>query len=135
MEFGRKDESEFESSINIIPLVDIMLVLLIIFMITAPVLKHSFEVSLPETESTYPQPQKEEGTTNITITAKKEIKVNGLYIRNLEEFERVMRSIKQKDSVVIEADKKVEYGFVVQVMDMVKKSGFSKIGLITEAKR
>ncbi len=135
MEFRKGAESEFEANINVIPLVDIMLVLLIIFMITAPVLKHSFDVNLPETQSAHPQTHSEQNTTTVAITEKREIKVNGLIIRNLEELERVFGSIKDKENLIIEADKRVEYGLVVHVMDIAKKSGFNKIGLITEAKK
>jgi len=132
MEFRRSEGEEFESGINIIPLVDIMLVLLIIFMITAPVLKHSFEVNLPETENTGPQ----EFSQNIPIISLRKdgvVKVNGVPLRNLEELYSYAKHLEKKE-VLIEADKNLEYGYVVKIMDLLKGAGVERIGLVTEQK-
>lgn len=124
---GRDD---FESEINIIPLVDVMLVLLIIFMLTAPVLKTAFDVQLPESTSAQVIEQTEEVPT-ISISENGTIKINGMVVRTYNELEGILLRIKKKE-VIIEADKKVDYGRVIQVMDVVKRVGIDRIGLATE---
>lgn len=124
---GRDD---FESEINIIPLVDVMLVLLIIFMLTAPVLKTAFDVQLPESTSAQVIEQTEEVPT-ISISENGTIKINGMVIKTLNELKEVLLKIKRKE-VIIEADKKVDYGRVIQVIDIVKGAGIDRIGLATE---
>lgn len=124
---GRDD---FESEINIIPLVDVMLVLLIIFMLTAPVLKTAFDVQLPESTSAQVIEQTEEVPT-ISISENGTIKINGMVVRTYNELEGILLRIKKKE-VIIEADKKVDYGRVIQVMDIVKRVGIDRIGLATE---
>ncbi len=133
MEFRRADsDADFEASPNVIPLVDIMLVLLIIFMITAPVLKHSFEVDLPRAESPVLTEQTED-IPIITISRDGRIAVNGLYIRSTAELENVLAQLKKKE-VAIEADKNVKYEVVIEVMDTIKKIGIERIGLVTQQK-
>ncbi len=133
MEFRRADsDADFEASPNVIPLVDIMLVLLIIFMITAPVLKHSFEVDLPRAESPVLTEQTED-IPIITISRDGKITVNGLYIRSTAELENVLAQLKKKE-VAIEADKNVKYEVVIEVMDTIKKVGIERIGLVTQQK-
>lgn len=124
---GRDD---FESEINIIPLVDVMLVLLIIFMLTAPVLKTAFDVQLPESTSAQVIEQTEEVPT-ISISENGTIKINGMVVRTYNELEGILLRIKKKE-VIIEADKKVDYGRVIQVMDIVRRVGIDRIGLATE---
>ncbi|MCS7214255.1 MAG: biopolymer transporter ExbD [Candidatus Calescibacterium sp.] len=125
-----KKSDEFESQINIIPLVDIMLVLLIIFMLTAPVLKTAFDVELPESSSAQAIEQTDE-TPTISISEKGTIKINGMVISSLDELEKILSNMKRKD-VIIEADKRVDYGRIIEVMDIIRKSGIEKIGLATE---
>ena len=132
MEF-REQGDEFEASINIIPLVDIMLVLLIIFMITAPVLKHAFEVQVPETENTG-QEEFDQNIPVITLMKNRTVKVNGVKLRNLSELYSYAKHLGKKE-VLIEADRNLEYGFVVRVMDILRGAGVEKIGLITEQKK
>ena len=131
MEF-RDQGDDFEAGINIIPLVDIMLVLLIIFMITAPVLKHAFEVQVPETENTG-QREFDQNIPVITLMKNRTVKVNGVKLRNLTELYSYAKHLGKKE-VLIEADRNLEYGFVVKVMDILRGAGVEKIGLITEQK-
>ena len=132
MEF-RDQGDDFEAGINIIPLVDIMLVLLIIFMITAPVLKHAFEVQVPETENTG-QKEFDQNIPVITLMKNRTVKVNGVRLRNLTELYSYAKHLGKKE-VLIEADRNLEYGFVVRVMDILRGAGVEKIGLITEQKK
>lgn len=123
---------DFEAEINIIPLVDVMLVLLIIFMLTAPVLKTAFDVQLPESTSAQVVEQTEDIPT-ISLSENGTMKINGMIVRGPKELEEILLKIKKKE-VIIEADKKVDYGKVIQVMDIVKRSGIDRIGLATEHK-
>jgi len=101
------------SEINVTPFVDVMLVLLVIFMVTAPMIQSGISVNLPqaETEST----PAEEGLT-LTITKDKYIHIE---------------SSKQKKIVFIRADESLPYGFIMRILDISKKAGVEVTGLIT----
>lgn len=127
-----KGKDDFEAEINIIPLVDVMLVLLIIFMLTAPVLKTAFDVQLPESTSAQVIEQTEDVPT-ISLSENGTIKINGMVVRTHNELEGILSRIRKKE-VIIEADKKVDYGRVIQIMDIVKRVGIDRIGLATDHK-
>jgi biopolymer transport protein TolR len=132
MEF-KKESQDYEASINMIPLIDIMLVLLIIFMITAPVLKYSFDVDVPSVQTSQPTEQTED-IPLIVINKANEIRINGLVLKNYDELKRYASELKRKE-ILIEADKSVSYGIVVKVMDILKQAGVEKIGLVTQKEK
>ncbi len=119
------------SDINITPLVDVVLVLLIIFMVTTPMLVKGIKVNLPKT------------TTSSSNIGKKDIVIsidkNGNYYidkvlvkdNTLKDF---LKSHRNKE-VIIKSDKSVAYGVVVKLIDIVKTSGISRVGLATEPKK
>jgi TolR protein len=119
------------SEINVTPFVDVMLVLLVIFMVTAPLLQQGIDVNLPQAKGKDLPPEE-----RITLTVKK----GGVIFMNdnpvtLEEMGRKLKAIsKLNPNVFLRADKNVPYGFVVQVMGEVKESGIEKLGMITEPK-
>jgi biopolymer transport protein TolR len=126
--------------INVVPYIDVTLVLLIIFMITTPMLQTGVEVDLPEAEVATTVEQKD-GTPPIVIS----IKADGHYFLNVdgstdtevqpEEInEKVEAAVanKQTPQVLINADKTVEYGAVVTVMASLKNAGVPNVGLITK---
>jgi biopolymer transport protein TolR len=119
------------SEINVTPFVDVMLVLLVIFMVTAPLLQQGIDVNLPQAKGKDLPPEE-----RITLTVKKD----GVIFMNdnpvsLEEMGRKLKAIsKLNPNVFLRADKNVPYGFVVQVMGEVKESGIEKLGMITEPK-
>lgn len=119
------------SEINVTPFVDVMLVLLIIFMVTAPMMQSGIGVDLPQAETeTAPA---EEGLT-ITITADRFIHVEESVI-NINLLERKLLEYfygKPKKIVYLKADEKLPYGFVIDVLDAVKKAGVEVVGLVTE---
>ena len=131
----RKGKSKLMSEINVTPLVDVMLVLLIIFMITAPMMTQGVDVDLPETTSK-PLKQKEKPII-ITINKKGEI-----YLNRIKGSQKILKQqlmeIAQKGgtnrSIFLKADKKVQYGLVVSVMSDIKETGFNKLGMITQPK-
>ena len=124
--------SQFMSEINVTPFVDVMLVLLIIFMVSAPMMTQGVDVSLPETTS------KSLPTENdsLTITIKKngEIFINTyqVTINALQEKLKIILDGQMKKQVYMRADKNVAYGLVVRVMSEVKNAGVQKLGMITD---
>jgi biopolymer transport protein TolR len=120
------------SDINVTPLVDVMLVLLIIFMATAPMMMHGVNVNLPVTESK--SIKSEEDPLILSITNKKLIFIENYEVEFgalREKLEKIFAHRAQKD-IFLQADKNVPYGFVVRVMSQIKEAGISKIGMITE---
>lgn len=119
------------SDINIIPLVDVMLVLLIIFMVTAPLLQQGIDVNLPKAKGKDMPPEE-----RITIIIKKDgtIYMNESPV-SLRDMVRKLSSIsKLNPNVFLKADKDVPYGFVVEVMGDIKEAGIERLGMITEPK-
>ena len=122
------------SEINVTPLVDVMLVLLIIFMVTAPMMTQGLEVDLPETTAKSLR-QKEEP---VIVTLNKEGKIMlGKIEVNQAMFRQQLKKLSSKDTeqpIFLKADKDVPYGKVVTIMADIKASGFDKLGMITKAK-
>ena len=129
---GLDDDSEVMSEINMTPLVDVMLVLLIIFIITVPVLTHSVKVDLPRADNT-PNELKPE-TINLSVDAEGALYWNELQI-NMEELEQrlVAEANKQpQPEVHIRGDKAAKYEYVIATMAAVQRSGILKLGFVTE---
>ena len=120
------------SEINVTPLVDVMLVLLIIFMVTAPMLMQGVEVNLPQT-TTKNMKTKEEPLM-LTVNKEKEIFIEKHRIKldNLEiKIQKIFQNRKDKE-ILLRADKEVPYGFVIKVIAKVKQAGIDKLGMVTE---
>jgi len=120
------------SDINVTPMVDVMLVLLIIFMVTAPMMTQGLNVDLPETTSK--SLRQEEKPLILTINKDSEISINNVpLVRKLmiQELEKNYRANKDQP-LFLRADKNVPYGIVVGVMADIKAVGFDKIGMITK---
>ncbi|MFP3869973.1 MAG: protein TolR [Syntrophobacteria bacterium] len=131
MQFNRGRPS-LVSEINVTPFVDVMLVLLVIFMITAPMMMQGVDVNLPRT-SIEPIPAEEERLV-ITVTGEGEIYLNEYKI-SLNSLERKLEGIfrnRADRAVFLRADESIPYGFVVQVMAAVRRSGIRRIGMVTE---
>lgn len=120
------------SDINVTPLVDVMLVLLIIFMITAPMLQHDIDVNLPVATGTA-QPQ-ETDQIILTITKKGDLYLNqtGYTLAALRPKLKALYHTRGNREIYLQADTEVPYGTVVQVMDEIKKIGIVKLGMITQ---
>jgi biopolymer transport protein TolR len=119
------------AEINVTPLVDVMLVLLIIFMVTAPMMTQGMEVNLPQTTNKALR-QKEEP---LLVTLDKEGKVsigNSPVERSVLSQQLSAMSVEKKEEpVYLRADKDVPYGQVVTLMEDIKKAGFEKLGMVT----
>ena len=131
MAFG-SDSDRLISDINVTPFVDVMLVLLVIFMVTAPMMMQGVDVVLPETTS-QPLAAKKE---NLVITINKQ---NQIFINNYEvatDFlqEKLKKILEGRDNreVYLRADREISYGFVVRVMAEIKAAGVDKLGMVTE---
>ena len=119
------------SEINVTPFVDVMLVLLIIFMVTAPLLQQGIDVNLPQAKGK-DLPSEE----RITLVIKKDgiIYMNDKSMSMSEIKQKLTAISKLNPNVFLKADKDVPYGFVVQVMSDIKEAGIEKLGMITEPK-
>jgi len=129
---GLDDETEVMSEINMTPLVDVMLVLLIIFIITVPVLTHSVKVDLPRADNT-PNELKPQ-TINLAVTADAQIHWNESTI-SFEELETRLaaEALKQpQPEIHIRGDKTVDYEHVIKTMAAVQRAGILKLGFVTE---
>ena len=122
-----------KSDINVTPLCDVMLVLLIIMMIVAPLLQQGVSVKLPVAENTTDKPETQ-GQTVVAISKDKLVYVNAKPVSEQELATRVtelLENAKEK-IVLIKADEEVEYGAVMGTMDQLRQAGVEDIGLITE---
>jgi biopolymer transport protein TolR len=128
----RSGHSALMSEINVTPLVDVMLVLLIIFMVTAPMMMQGVNVSLPQTTSK-PLPTEKEHLI-ITVDGSQQIYLND-YKVSLEALQDKLKRIfegRPDRKAYLRADKNVPYGVVVRVMSEVKNAGVEKLGMVTE---
>ena len=127
---GNRD-SRFLSEINVTPFVDVMLVLLIIFMVAAPLVQHGVDVDLPKANSK--NVTAEEELLTITLTKDKKIFLNKMEIELVQLKEKLLRIFKQRtdNQLLFKADKDLPYEFVIQVMAEIKNAGIEKLGIIT----
>jgi len=128
----RGNNKSFMSEINVTPLVDVMLVLLIIFMVTAPMLMQGVEVNLPKT--TTKNIKTKEEPLMLTVNKEKEIFIEKHRIKldNLEiKIQKIFQNRRDK-AILLRADKEVPYGFVIKVIAKVKQAGIDKLGMVTE---
>jgi len=125
-------ENKPMAEINVTPLVDVVLVLLIIFMVTAPMLQMGIDVNLPKVKSKSIDVTEEKLV--LTINGAKEIYINKnrISLSDLQiKLENIFSSRIDRE-IFMRADKSIPYGFVIEVMSEVRKAGVDKLGMITE---
>ena len=124
-----------KSDINVTPLVDVCLVLLIIFMVVTPMLQKGKAVMLPQTERPDKKPESDKELL-ISVQADKTIFIDTKWFPD-KEFAAKMKELGERSSnkdVLIKADQRLTFGDVKHVMGMIKDAGFEHVGLITEKK-
>jgi biopolymer transport protein TolR len=120
------------TEINVTPLVDVMLVLLIIFMITAPMLQTGIDVNLPQAKAqTIPD---DEGKLILTVTKDKRVFLGKLQIawKDVEKTLKGNAKLNADKELYLHADRALLYGDVIQVMAAVKQAGVDKLGMVTD---
>jgi biopolymer transport protein TolR len=131
MEFNTR-KSGYNAQINVVPFVDVMLVLLVIFMVTAPFMTQGVEVDLPKTETVQTLPESDQKLV-LNVEADKTISLDEyeLDLADLtEHLNKVMQDTEQM--LYLRADEKVPYGFVVKVMSRIKDAGVKSLGVVAE---
>jgi biopolymer transport protein TolR len=120
------------SEINVTPLVDVMLVLLIIFMVSAPMMTKGIEIDLPKTHA--PRMEIEQQKLLLTITKEQKVYLGETEVPydNLEQALTTNARLQQERELYLQADEAVPYGFVAKVMALVRKGGIDKLGLVTD---
>ena len=132
MQVGGSGEGP-KSDINVTPLVDVMLVLLIIMMIVAPLLQQGVSLTLPLANNSTEKPETQEDTL-VQITADGRFHVNGQAVPDADLRRRVEEALEQKKQriLIVKADEDAAYSSVMQAMDELRAVGLEDIGLITE---
>jgi len=125
-----------KADINVTPLVDVMLVLLIIMMLVAPMLQQGVSLTLPKATNTVDKPESTEQTV-IAIAANKTLYLNARPIAESELGSKVAEVLDTKTEkiVIIRADEDVDYGTVMAAMDQLRQAGVEDIGLITDRRQ
>jgi biopolymer transport protein TolR len=132
LRLGESDEMTDMAEINVTPLVDVMLVLLIIFMITAPMLTQGLDVSLPEAEGKSFE-LASNSPAKVTVTSEGAVYVDGTPVgsTDLELSLGPMLRTRRIKRALLEADEGVPYGRVVAVLDVMNRAGVEQLGMIT----
>jgi len=120
------------SEINVTPFVDVMLVLLIIFMVTAPMMTHGVKVDTPQT--THEKMDIDAKALIISIDGNRKVFINQYQLDADEVRDRLpgILDVRQTREVYLKADKSLPYGFVMDVMAQIREAGIEKIGMVTE---
>ena len=124
-----------KSDINVTPLVDVMLVLLIIMMLVAPMLQKGVDVKLPAATHTADKPETQQQTV-LAVDARDKFYINGIEVPRNEMADRVKQALEEKTErvVLIKGDTDASYRAIMAAMDDLRKAGIEDIGLITDPK-
>jgi len=136
MQTNSGSSSGMVSEINVTPLVDVMLVLLIIFMVTAPMMTQGIDVKLPE--SSAPAIPTDDERLVVTVTQDRKLYINDNVVEPAElgsKLAAITQNRADRKGVFLRADEKIPYGYVMEVMGMIKQAGIDQIGMVTEPAR
>ena len=131
MAFSTQDSDEVLSEINVTPLVDVMLVLLVVFIVTPPLLTNSIPINLPKTESVAPVEQKDPLVVSIDGQGKLFINKDEIQPDLLETNLKAAREKAPDVRVQLQADDGVNYGEVARAMASIERAGITKLSVIT----
>ena len=138
MSFRKREKRKPVADINVVPYIDVMLVLLVVFMVTAPMIMQGVEVDLPKVNSS-PVDSKDEEPLIVSIKADGSLYLNigkqdqALALEALQENVAKILQSKPRTHVLVWGDKKVPYGEVVTLMSHLQTAGVPNVGLVTEA--
>ena len=128
---GRRHRYDLNADVNVVSLIDVMLLLLVIFMITAPLMQGGIDISLPATDA---KPLESKDGLGITVT-----RAGDIYIDNekytLAEFRVVFKGLSKnrtRNGVYLRGDRNVPYGMMAQLLAIINADGVSNVGLVTE---
>jgi biopolymer transport protein ExbD/biopolymer transport protein TolR len=127
----RRPRYDLNADVNVVSLIDVMLLLLVIFMITAPMMQGGVDISLPQAQS---RPLESKDGLAVTVNNKGEIFIGNEKF-SLGDFRVSFKTVAQnrtRNGVYLRADKGVDYGLVVQILAIMRSSGVSDVGLVTE---
>ena len=122
------------SDINVTPFVDVMLVLLIIFMVTAPLLTSGIKINLPESSVILKNEKKDPVTVSINSKGEIFIQKKKFSKEQLIKKLSVLKKNNKNLKIYIKGDKKLDYGKVMDLMNLINSSGFKKVALVTKLK-
>ena len=133
MAFNTQSDQEMMSEINVTPLVDVMLVLLVVFIVTAPLLSQSLEVKLPKTAAVATRMETKQQV--VTINAQGQITLESVALSDEKLAQQLVESAAGKDNfeLHVHADEAVPYGRVAQIMAIAQHAGVSKLSFMTMA--
>ena len=131
MSSGGKGTKMAMSEINVTPFVDVMLVLLVIFMVTAPMMQQGIDVNLPKTSSAGVELNEDPFVLTIDVGGKIKIASTQVAMENLKAKLKAIFENKKNKQIYIQADKKVDYGIVAEVMGEARAAGIYNLSLIT----
>ena len=131
MSFERR-ERHIIRELNLVPLIDVLLTILFFYMIVSPMMSRGLDVNLPKSEA---NTVKQEDRVVLTVTRAQEVFVEQqrVDVSKLKDVLDTIRKSKPLVNVYLRADKDAPYGAVVQVMDVVKRAGIDRLGMVTEA--
>ncbi|HEY6009647.1 MAG TPA: protein TolR [Geobacteraceae bacterium] len=134
MEIGSRDSSDrgTMSQINVTPLVDVMLVLLVIFMVTAPMMQQGVQVNLPKADAKSLSPQEDTVVVSLEKSGRLFINKDQVAAGDLRARLTSMFASRSKKEVFLKADQDVPYGEVVKAMAEIKQAGIERLGMVTE---
>jgi biopolymer transport protein TolR len=135
MDLGNRDNGDrgTMSQINVTPLVDVMLVLLVIFMVTAPMMQQGVQVNLPKAETKSLAPKEDTLVVSLEKSGRTFINTTEIQGDQLKDKLNSMLAGREKREVFLKADSSVPYGEVVKVMSQIKGAGVERLGMVTES--
>lgn len=119
------------SQINVTPLVDVMLVLLVIFMVTAPIIQQGVQVNLPQAKAGAIPGKEEQLVVAITRNGRIYLNDNPMTLAELGQKLRAIRKLQRDKEVYLRADQDVRYGIVMRTIAEIKQAGIEKLGMVT----
>ena len=119
------------SQINVTPLVDVMLVLLVIFMVTAPIIQQGVQVNLPQARSSAIEGSEEHLVVTISKNGKVYLNDNAMSVAELGAKLRAIKKLQADKQVYLRADQDVRYGLVMKTIAEIKQAGIEKLGMVT----